>query len=254
MSETLASSRTKQAYSADLTDLMVWCAKSGRQAFPICPGDLADYIVALACHPRSLKASTITRRCSAIVRAHRLAGLNSPLRGVAQETLSRIRRTQGPPPKRVADIGVAQVRKMVHALPDTTSGVRDRALLLLACGANFTCPELVALNVEDLKSTDDGLWVKAWRSKPNGSAAGRVVGVPYGDHPESCPVRAVQAWLKLAEIGAGPVFRPVDQHGRIATERLSTRSVARIVRDSAKRVGLEPEQFASHQQQTGGIR
>jgi integrase len=64
-------------------------------------------------------------------------------------------------------------------------------------------------------------------------------------------VRAVQAWLNLAEIDEGPIFRSVDQHGRIATVRLSDRSVARIIQTAAKRAGLDPDQFAGHSLRAG---
>ena len=102
-----------------------------------------------------------------------------------------------------------------------------------------------------MKGTDDGFLVTLRRSKTDQEGEGRTVGIPYGSHPQTCPVRAVQAWLKVAEIQAGPIFRSVDQHGRIATERLSDRSVARIIQDAAKRAGLHPEQFAGHSLRAG---
>jgi hypothetical protein len=79
-----ASDNTKRAYSADWADWATWCHANYRPALPADPSTLADYIAALASPPRSLKASTINRRCSAIARAHRLAGFPSPLTGVAK--------------------------------------------------------------------------------------------------------------------------------------------------------------------------
>jgi len=246
-----AADNTKRAYSADWSDFTAWCEKNSRQALPVSPNDLADYIAALAIPPRSLKASTINRRCSAIARAHRLAGFESPLRGVARETMAGIRRTLGTAPHQVAPIGVADLRKMVDALPGTTKGTRDRALLLLGFAGALRRSELVALDAEDVKGTDDGFLVNLRRSKTDQEGEGRTVGIPYGSHPQTCPVRAVQAWLKVAEIDAGPIFRSVDQHGRIATERLSDRSVARIIQDAAKRAGMDPDQFAGHSLRAG---
>jgi hypothetical protein len=83
---------TNRAYSADWADFTAWCDENGRLPLPACPRDLADYITALALPPRSLKPSTITRRCSSIATAHRLVGLQSPLRGKARDTLSGVRR------------------------------------------------------------------------------------------------------------------------------------------------------------------
>ena len=89
------------------------------------------------------------------------------------------------------------------------------------------------------------------RSKTDQEGESRTVGIPYGSHLETCPVRAVQAWLEASEITEGPIFRPVDQHGIIASTRLSDRSVARIIQSAAKRAGLDPEQFAGHSLRAG---
>jgi len=35
---------------------------------------------------------------------------------------------------------------------------------------------------------------------------GRRLGIPFGSNEATCPVRAVQAWLKTARIVDGPVF------------------------------------------------
>lgn len=68
-------------------------------------------------------------------------------------------------------------------------------VLLLALGA-------------DLSFTDDGLEVTIRRSKTDQEGAGRKVGIPYGGHPRTCPVRAVRDWLDLSLLDEGPLFRP----------------------------------------------
>ena len=45
--------------------------------------------------------------------------------------------------------------------------------------------------------------------------AGRKVGIPYGSNPETCPVRTIQAWIELACITAGPLFRSISRHGQV---------------------------------------
>jgi hypothetical protein len=57
-------------------------------------------------------------------------------------------------------------------------------------------------------------------------AAGNVV--PRQHMPKVCEAREV--WAAFAKLEAGePVFRPVDRHQNISAERLTDRSVARIV-------------------------
>lgn len=246
-----ASDNTKRAYSADWADFANWCHENYRPALPADPSTLADYIAELASPPRKLKASTINRRCSAIARAHRLAGFPTPLNGVANETMAGIRRTLGTAPHQVAPIGLKELKAMVGALPQSTKGIRDRALLLLGFAGALRRSELVALDVTDVTPTDNGLLIMLRRPKTDQEGEGRTVGIPYGSHLETCPVRAVQAWFQSSEITEGPIFRPVDQHGVIGATRLSDRSVARIIQSSAKRAGLDPEQFAGHSLRAG---
>lgn len=44
---------------------------------------------------------------------------------------------------------------------------------------------------------------------------GRKIGIPFGSSPETCPVRAVQAWLEQAGVSSGPLFRSINRHGHI---------------------------------------
>ena len=58
--------------------------------------------------------------------------------------------------------------------------------------------ELVGLDVGDVVRTNDGLVVTIRRSKTDQEGAGRKIGIPYGSHPQTCPVRAVDAWKEAA--------------------------------------------------------
>ncbi len=106
------------------------------------------------------------------------------------------------------------------ALPDDLAGKRDRALLLIGWAGAFRRSELVALTVEDLVETTEGLVVIVRRSKTDQEGAGRKVGVPHGS-TSLCPVTAFQSWLSLAHITSGPVFRKVDRHGHVGPRALS---------------------------------
>jgi integrase len=174
-----------------------------------------------------------------------------PNRAASKETMACIRRKLGTAPHQVAPIGLKELQAMIAALPHSSKGIRDRALLLLGFAGALRRSELVALDVTDVTPSDNGLVVMLRRSKTDQEGEGRTVGIPYGSHLETCPVRAVQMWLQTSEITEGPIFRPVDQHGVIGLTRLSDRSVARIIQSSAKRAGLDPEQFAGHSLRAG---
>ena len=55
----------------------------------------------------------------------------------------------------------------------------------------------------DLQFTSDGLGATLRRSKTDQEGEGRKVGIPYGSNPETCPVRAMRAWLEGTAIESG---------------------------------------------------
>jgi integrase len=89
------------------------------------------------------------------------------------------------------------------------------------------------------------------RSKTDQDGEGQKVGIPRGRHPDTCPMRALQAWLELAGITEGPIFRTITRHGAILPTPLTDGSVARIVQRIAEAVGLDPSQFAGHSLRAG---
>jgi hypothetical protein len=112
-----------------------------------------------------LKPSTISRRCAAIRRAHKLAGHEPPTNSEAvKATLRSIHRAIGAAPARKAP-GVAEYARHGHAAPTGLEGLRDHALLF--CRALAGLPALrKALDAADLQETEDGLRVTFRRSKP----------------------------------------------------------------------------------------
>ena len=129
------------------------------------------------------------------------------------------------------------------------SATRDRALLLIGFAGAFRRSELVALNLEDIEETAEGLRVTIRRSKTDQEGHGHVIAIPRG--VIACPVTALKAWLEAAGITQGPVFRPVAKGGRIQATRLTDRSVADIVKAHAQRAGLDPKLFAGHSLRSG---
>jgi integrase len=128
-------------------------------------------------------------------------------------------------------------------------GLRDRAILLLGFAGAFRRSELVALDVGDLEFCYGGLRVQIRRSKTDQEGAGHTIAIVPGSI--ACPVRAVRAWLEASKITAGPLFRPIAKGGRIGTERLADYTVVRVVKASARRVGLDPKLFAGHSLRSG---
>jgi site-specific recombinase XerC len=197
---------TLRAYRSDWTHFTRWCEEHTLCPLPASAETIALYLAALAATHRP---ATMTRRLTAITKAHQIAGHPSPAtmqQPAVSETLKGIRRTLGTAQQTKAPLLTADVRRMVEALRENLAGRRDRALLLLGFAGGFRRSELAALNCEDVQPTEDGLVVKLRRSKTDPEGKGRDVGIPYGSTPSTCPVRALTAWQTAAGIAEGAYF------------------------------------------------
>jgi hypothetical protein len=118
-----------------------------------------------------------------------------------------IRRVHGSEQTAKTALSPELLRRLVQRLPDTLSGRRDRALLLAGFAGALRRSELVVLELQDLSFESEGVVLAIRGSKTDPEAAGQLVGIPYSEQPETCPVRALQACWKP------PVLRRVRCSG-----------------------------------------
>ena len=218
---------TWRAYAADWRHWSAWARCYDTPAMPAEPAALARYLVDQA---TTTRVTTLTRRLSAIAKAHLLAGHDDPtgapaIRGVLRG-LRRERGTtqRGAPPLWTSD--VERILDATHSVPNRTWGpgrgtaeVRDRALLLLAFTSALRRSELAALDVADLESDPAGLVVHVVRGKTDQNAEGALVGIPHASRPRLCAVAAIDAWrIRLATL--------LDVDPAALTARCSDRSTA----------------------------
>lgn len=240
---------TRRAYRSDWAHFSGWCGQNGLQPLPAAPETVALYLTALA---DTCKVSTIARRFVAINQAHAAAGQPSPTTAAAvRSVMAGIRRRKGTAPGSKAPTLIEDIRRMAASLPAGNLGTRDHALLLVGFAGAFRRSELVSLDHEDCAFTGDGLVITLRRSKTDQEAAGRKVAIPYGSSPDTCAVRATQAWLQASGATTGPLFHPVNRHGKILPGRLSDKAVARAVKRYALKAGLDPARYAGHSLRAG---
>jgi len=198
------------------------------------------------------KVSTIQRRLSAISQAHIAAGHPSPVQNPqVRELMNGIKRSKGTAPAKKTALLMKDIRAMVNQLPSNRLGIRDRALLLLGFAGAFRRSELTALDVEDLEFNEDGMIVRVRRSKTDAEGRGEKVGIPYGSNPATCPVRSLWSWLEASGLESGALFRGINRHGRIQADRLTSQSIAKIVKRYAEAAGLKPELYGAHSLRSG---
>lgn len=247
---------TLRAWRSDSVHFQTWCTNTGRVALPATPDTVAEY---LASHAGTLKTSTLARRLSTIGTAHRLApylaeeGIEDP---TGHPDVTRvwdgIRRIEGDAPTQVRPLLVGELRRTIDALDlDTPAGLRDRALLLIGFAGGFGRSELAALTVEDVEPHTEGLVIDTRQSRTDERARGRIVGIPYGSHSRTCPVRALAAWCQAADLTSGALWLPVTRHGHIGTTVISDRSVANIVKRAVTAAGFDPDHYAGHSLRAG---
>jgi integrase len=230
--ESLAAN-TWRAYAADWRAWSAWAGVHDLAVMPAVPVDLARYLVDQAQH-RTI--GTLTRRLSAISKAHLLAGHPDPGDDPAvREVLRGLRRQHGTPRRGAPPLWTSDIERLIattRTVPDRTWGagqgsaeIRDRALILLAFTSALRRSELAAIEVADLEPDPAGLIVHVRRSKTDQTSEGDYVGIPYAGRPQLCAVRAVAAWTgRLADLLAvdpaaltGPLFRPIDRRGQLGS-------------------------------------
>lgn len=238
-SEALAPA-TLRAYRADWQHFLAWCREAGWPALPAAPDTVAAYLASMA---KTHTSSALVRRLAALSRAHRLAGQDWPRAHPAiRNTLRGIQRKYGRPQRQSAALATEELRRLVEACGGTLAGKRDRALLLLGYAAALRRSELVAIQREHVIFTHDGLRLLIPRAKGDQTGKGASLGIPRGKRPDTCPVRAVEAWLAASDCRYGPVFRAVDMRGVIGGRALHPDAVRTIL---AKRAGIAGLKVAS---------
>ena len=224
---------TLAAYAADWAEFSAWCQGRGATALPAAPVTVAAYLATLA---TTHAGATLRRRVAAIGRAHAMAGHPwSAAHPAIRDTLAGIARQHGTPARRAAAIGTAEIRRLVATCTDGLTGTRDRALLLLGFAAALRRSELVGVQREHLTITAEGLRLLIPRAKSDQAGKGAELGIPRGARPQTCPVRAMEAWLAASACAFGPVFRKVDRWGSIETTALHPYALPKIL---ARRLAL----------------
>lgn len=151
----------------------------------------------------------------------------------------------------VRSIRPAGILETVPQEPDSLLGVHDRALLLIGFTGAFRRSELVDLDVEHVQDIKKGLVITLERSKTDQDGQGRKVAIPCGSNPDTCPVRAFQAWLEASGIRQGALFRSVNRHSQLQDGRLSDKAVALVVKRCAEAAGLDASNYSGHSLRVG---
>lgn len=242
---------TWRAYENDWAQFVAWCLTVALDPLPADPDTVAMFVASQAAS--GLSPSTITRRLAAIRLVHLGANHPSPHNTIqVMEVMRGIRRDWAKPPDRKAPAIDAEIKRMADAVePETAKGLRDRALLLFGFAGAFRRSELVALSTWNLEERDEGLKITIEQSKTDQEAQGQVIAILRQPDSRYCPVRALQDWLTVAGIERGALFRRMYRSDKVGSSRLSSQSVAMIIKDQAHKAGLDSSRYSGHSLRSG---
>jgi site-specific recombinase XerC len=220
------SPETRRLYTRDWAAFTTWCAASGQTPLPASAATVAAFLAQAG--PRH-SAGTLARRVSAIAARHRQHGLAAPTRDQLVKTVLRAAR-RGATPRHKPLPASAQLVRLAGACGGDLTGLRDRALLLLAaCGLGATA--LVGLDAEHISFTASAVELSV---DPVGPGVGRRTLRCAADRGH-CPVQALRDWLQISDTQFGPVFRKIDRWGNIEHRRFDSAAVRQIVRRRTRR-------------------
>ncbi|MGO7028687.1 site-specific integrase [Rhizobium johnstonii] len=248
--EAACSANTRKAYAADWKHFSAWCRRSNLAPLPPHPQTVGLYITACASGSvergaRANSVSTVERRLSSLSWNYAQRGLmlDRKDRHIAT-VIAGIRNSHARPPVQKEAVMAEDIIAMVETLHrGSLRGLRDRAMLLVGYAGGLRRSEIVGLDLKADQTEDGRGWIeildKGMLITLRGKTGWREVEVGRGSADATCPVAAIETWIKFAKLAHGPLFRRVTGQGKaVGSERLNDKEVARLVKRAAMAAGV----------------
>ena len=195
----------------------------------------------------ALSVSTIERRLSGLAWYYAQRGftLDRKNRHIAT-VLAGIKRKHARPPVQKEAILTEDILGMVATLTYDLRGLRDRAILLLGYAGGLRRSEIISLDVHKDDTPDSGGWIDIFDEGAlltlNAKTGWREVEIGRGSKDRTCPVHALEQWLRFAKIDFGPIFVGTSRDGKRASgTRLNDRHIARLIKRTVLDAGIRSD-------------
>ena len=194
---------TIRAYKSNFENFIKFCDENNTSALPASSEIVASYIKKLSSH---LKSSSIKIAVASIAALHNLNSLKDPTQHLdVNIEMRRMYRTLGHSAKQAYGINKSLLDKMINAMDDSLSGIRDKAILLIAYDSLCRRSELVSLEFDDLtmNEKDGSLKLKLRKSKTDPHGVGKNL------YLSSNAQLALREWIYKSKISSGKIFRAI---------------------------------------------
>ncbi len=258
------SDNTRTAYQKGWRRFLDYCASECiDNPLSVPPDGIASFLVHLATNPsprsgRMLSMSTVSLWMSAVNKGFVEAGHPSPTNHpIVRSTLRGIARIRGSSRRKVEALREYQIEAMLQASPDTLIGKRDAAIIAIGFAGALRRSEISSLNVEDVKfleawdTVEDRMILTIRRSKTD--QLGRGERIPILDGGGIRPISRLRTWLTNSGITNGPLFQTMKRGSRLQGKPMDPGDIARIVKNHAEMVGLDPKDIAGHSLRAGFV-
>ena len=265
LAEASAPTNTLKAYAGHLRRLDTFCQANGLD--PWQPVSVADYLA--ACHTAQHHAAdTLAQAASAIRAAYRATGRpdrqeawRQVIKGARQAIATRGATTREAPPVRLDALRDATraLYAELHEGPrlQAPRAARDRALLLIGFLSGLRKTELVALDMDDVTTSKDGMTLRVRGTKNHRSTVFQVTIGRGRIGRATCPVAAWEDWTQqrpafLPTLSA-PAWLSTGRSGRLTACRIGAgHSIERILHRALRLARIEdPTRYTAHSLRAG---
>jgi site-specific recombinase XerD len=236
---------TKRAYNTAWEKFIIWCKENSFSPLPSEPATVANFILYLA-NTGKYKVSTIEQHLVSISQMHKQKGFQySPTSdSLVRNTFKEIQGNRSVDQNIKHPLLTDDILALLNHIPATLTGYRDKALLLLGFSGALRPLELSSLYVEHLSfQRDEGMSVLI-RVRNQDCIDCRQIAILKGRCPATCPLNAVQEWIKVANLMSGPLFRAIDKHGHISPQQITSKTISNIIKKYCKLSGKNTSTFA----------
>lgn len=249
---------TADAYASDWREFEAWCKSNSATPLPADDETVAAYIASMA-DSDGAKRNTITRRVAAINSYHEQAGHVRPgASALVRGVLAGIRREKADEElDQAAPLTIELLARCIDALAGTEmKRARDAALLTLGFAGALRRSELVAVRVRDVVLTPAGGELTIPHSKTDQEGTGARVALARCADLRVDPNVAIQRWLELSGVRAGPLLRGVKKNQTVSLNALHPETVNELIRQAVARTGMseaDVAEFSGHSLRSGFV-